>query len=230
MLPSVLCLLNVVVAGVIGGGRPVLSSWDKAYQKRTVSAGSDGSESSYQRAIGAATVDHNYPLALRPDPVGSHPPNSPASTVETCDTAGYLQLITSTTDRSFKENEKQSSATDSRSVSRGRLSSPAVTISTVVLGALVIMLVWHYKQKQKAKQAKQILSQESNTSASLTLPATPDYHQIEPLPATPSFQSRYTLEYEHVRFLGRGGFGVVFEAINKLDERRVAIKRVSLKK
>ena len=41
---------------------------------------------------------------------------------------------------------------------------------------------------------------------------------------------RYTLEYEHVRFLGRGGFGVVFEAINKLDERRVAIKRVSLKK
>lgn len=46
----------------------------------------------------------------------------------------------------------------------------------------------------------------------------------------PSFQSRYILEYEHVRFLGRGGFGVVFEAINKLDERRVAIKRVSLKK
>ena len=41
---------------------------------------------------------------------------------------------------------------------------------------------------------------------------------------------RYTLEYEHVRFLGRGGFGVVFEAINKLDERSVAIKRVSLKK
>jgi serine/threonine protein kinase len=41
---------------------------------------------------------------------------------------------------------------------------------------------------------------------------------------------RYTLEYEHVRFLGRGGFGVVFEAINTLDERRVAIKRVSLKK
>jgi serine/threonine protein kinase len=41
---------------------------------------------------------------------------------------------------------------------------------------------------------------------------------------------RYTVEYEHVRFLGRGGFGVVFEAINKLDERRVAIKRVSLKK
>ena len=31
-------------------------------------------------------------------------------------------------------------------------------------------------------------------------------------------------------FLGRGGFGVVFEAMNKLDERRVAIKRVSLKK
>jgi serine/threonine protein kinase len=41
---------------------------------------------------------------------------------------------------------------------------------------------------------------------------------------------RYALEYEHMRLLGRGGFGVVFEAMNKLDERRVAIKRVSLKK
>lgn len=41
---------------------------------------------------------------------------------------------------------------------------------------------------------------------------------------------RYILEYEHVRFLGRGGFGVVFESINKLDQRRVAIKRVPLKR
>ena len=41
---------------------------------------------------------------------------------------------------------------------------------------------------------------------------------------------RYIVEYDHVGFLGRGGFGVVFEAVNKLDERRVAIKRVSLKK
>jgi hypothetical protein len=105
------------------------------------------------------------------------------------------------------------------------------TMSSICLGGLIIILIWYSKRKEvKLQHQESIISETSS-----------DYQLSKPL-----FQSRYKhdyehyfkyilsyryfLEYEHVRFLGRGGFGVVFEAINKLDERRVAIKRVSLKK
>ncbi|XP_017849156.1 eukaryotic translation initiation factor 2-alpha kinase isoform X2 [Drosophila busckii] len=42
------------------------------------------------------------------------------------------------------------------------------------------------------------------------------------------FTSRFQTEFELMQCLGRGGFGVVFEAKNKLDENHYAIKRITL--
>ncbi|GLH14717.1 Eukaryotic translation initiation factor 2-alpha kinase [Gryllus bimaculatus] len=42
------------------------------------------------------------------------------------------------------------------------------------------------------------------------------------------YTSRYLLDFEPVRCLGKGGFGVVFEAKNKIDECNYAIKRIAL--
>lgn len=42
------------------------------------------------------------------------------------------------------------------------------------------------------------------------------------------FNSRYLSEFEPVNCLGKGGFGVVFEAKNKLDDCHYAIKRIVL--
>ncbi|CAF0800863.1 unnamed protein product [Adineta steineri] len=225
------------IPGSIGHrGGPVLSSWHKAYQKRTLSVGSEITEENYQRTIGMPASENNYPLALRPDPAGGHhqPHASAASVVETCDTAGYLELIPYPADYLIEEeNNKNNLINNLNTHSNMNLSGNPVAISTVVFGALIIMFYWYYKHKQtKILRQQSLLMSQSSTSLSMTPPPTPEYHQLEqPLTATtPPFQSRYTLEYEHVRFLGRGGFGVVFEAINKLDERRVAIKRVSLKK
>ncbi len=44
------------------------------------------------------------------------------------------------------------------------------------------------------------------------------------------FSSRYLADFEPVQCLGKGGFGVVFEAKNKLDELRYAVKRIRLPK
>ena len=43
-----------------------------------------------------------------------------------------------------------------------------------------------------------------------------------------NFQSRYLTDYEPVDCLGRGGYGVVFEAKNKIDDCNYAIKRIAL--
>ena len=43
-----------------------------------------------------------------------------------------------------------------------------------------------------------------------------------------SFVSRFKTDYEPVSCLGAGGFGVVFESKNKLDDVHYAVKRVRL--
>ena len=42
------------------------------------------------------------------------------------------------------------------------------------------------------------------------------------------FVSRYLQDFEPVQCLGRGGFGVVFEAKNRIDESNYAVKRIRL--
>lgn len=44
------------------------------------------------------------------------------------------------------------------------------------------------------------------------------------------FASRYLADFEPIQCLGKGGFGVVFEAKNKLDDNKYAVKRIRLPK
>lgn len=45
---------------------------------------------------------------------------------------------------------------------------------------------------------------------------------------TSNFTSRFSTDFDLVQCLGKGGFGVVFEARNKLDDCNYAIKRIAL--
>lgn len=46
--------------------------------------------------------------------------------------------------------------------------------------------------------------------------------------ATNEFESRFQNEFDLLQCLGKGGFGVVFEVKNKLDEGNYAVKRIAL--
>lgn len=43
-----------------------------------------------------------------------------------------------------------------------------------------------------------------------------------------NFKSRYLTDFDPVVCLGKGGYGVVFEAKNKIDDCNYAIKRIAL--
>uniref|UniRef100_A0A8C4R6R5 non-specific serine/threonine protein kinase n=1 Tax=Eptatretus burgeri TaxID=7764 RepID=A0A8C4R6R5_EPTBU len=45
---------------------------------------------------------------------------------------------------------------------------------------------------------------------------------------TAVYVSRYLMDFKHLQCLGRGGFGVVFEAKNKVDDCHYAIKRIRM--
>lgn len=42
------------------------------------------------------------------------------------------------------------------------------------------------------------------------------------------FVSRYLTDFNPIQCLGKGGFGIVFEARNKIDECKYAVKRITL--
>lgn len=76
------------------------------------------------------------------------------------------------------------------------------------------------------------LSNQQNTTLSgcQTAQGTSDSSNMSQSTGQPSekFCSRFQSDFDMMRCLGRGGFGVVFEAKNKLDDCRYAIKRITL--
>lgn len=42
------------------------------------------------------------------------------------------------------------------------------------------------------------------------------------------YTSRYKTDFDHIQVLGKGGFGIVFEARNKVDDCNYAVKRITL--
>ena len=59
------------------------------------------------------------------------------------------------------------------------------------------------------------------------------YHETCPIKeddqnSLKNFESRYDSDFVPIDCLGRGGYGVVFEAKNKIDDCNYAIKRIAL--
>jgi hypothetical protein len=175
----------------MGSKRSVLSSWHKAYQKRTLSIDSELPEDNYHRAIGISTSEATYPLALRPDPT-INPHSHLSSIVETCDTAGYLELLNNPHANLIEKNEKDS-AMQINPHTIVYIPTNTLTISSVFLAALIIILIWYFKQKQTKYLRQESVITESSISTNITPPSTPDYYQLEQ-PLTPPFQSRYEFE------------------------------------
>ncbi|KAK0397243.1 hypothetical protein QR680_002044 [Steinernema hermaphroditum] len=73
-------------------------------------------------------------------------------------------------------------------------------------------------EKEKPGQRKTL--RESTSSGSYTFPTTPTDPSL--------FVSKFLQDFDPVKCLGRGGFGVVFECLNKLDECYYAIKRIAV--
>lgn len=56
----------------------------------------------------------------------------------------------------------------------------------------------------------------------------PAIEEEQPVELTQCYSSRYLTDFEPVSCLGKGGFGVVFQARNKIDDCHYAIKRIPL--
>jgi hypothetical protein len=195
----------ILVAGLQANRRPVLSSWHNANRKRTISIDLERSDRRYPRSISMATVTQNYPLALRPDPNVYQPTVTAVTAMKTCDTAGYLEFIHRLfeVDDNDKNNDNDNNVDDvdndddeskglairSKSYSTIDLPTHTLFISSVFLGAVIVLLIWYYKEKFLESLRQYFIKNEIHNCTELPLSPTTDYHQLEQ-PLIPSFQSR----------------------------------------
>ncbi|WAR22378.1 E2AK3-like protein [Mya arenaria] len=103
---------------------------------------------------------------------------------------------------------------------------------SVVFSLLTHVLVHRFKKLHRKLQLEQCPINSQTQSESLSKeeavvetegPANPPSRQN-----SDEYISRYATDYDHLHVLGKGGFGVVFEARNKVDECHYAIKRIPL--
>ncbi|RDB27411.1 eIF-2-alpha kinase GCN2 [Hypsizygus marmoreus] len=118
--------------------------------------------------------------------------------------------------------------------------------SSTALARLAANMILPTKKNQSCLSLLGDLAQTSHQSASRTLPAMPlsadprtpmPTHQGSPEmpsyfqagPPAPRYSSRWKTDFEELELLGKGAFGSVVKARNRLDGRIYAVKKVRLK-
>ncbi|XP_077543982.1 eukaryotic translation initiation factor 2-alpha kinase 3-like isoform X1 [Haemaphysalis longicornis] len=114
-------------------------------------------------------------------------------------------------------------------------------ISLIVLATFLmnIFITRHVLRRSKLKQLQELSSKEKRASSGYESGglAPPEQQQPVGQPSVdvgstvedlPKYTSRYLADFEPVRCLGKGGFGLVLESRNKLDDCTYAVKRICL--
>eukprot|EP00057_Strongylocentrotus_purpuratus_P033626 XP_792135.3 PREDICTED: eukaryotic translation initiation factor 2-alpha kinase 3 isoform X1 [Strongylocentrotus purpuratus] len=101
---------------------------------------------------------------------------------------------------------------------------------TSMLLAIGMQLFFHYvlKPRRKRRAAEKELNDEGEeTEKEQGKPSSPELDRSSD-PLAQEYKSRYLTDFEHTECLGKGGFGIVFRAKNKVDENNYAVKRITL--
>ncbi|GBM42936.1 Eukaryotic translation initiation factor 2-alpha kinase 3 [Araneus ventricosus] len=95
------------------------------------------------------------------------------------------------------------------------------TLVTSVYCALYFMVVQQYKEKQKE------FANEGTSTTELAIDTSATSESKKEV--SPAFVSRFHKDFQLIAILGKGGFGVVMEVKNKIDDCEYAVKRIRIK-
>uniref|UniRef100_A0A1I7V9C0 PRKR-like endoplasmic reticulum kinase n=1 Tax=Loa loa TaxID=7209 RepID=A0A1I7V9C0_LOALO len=87
----------------------------------------------------------------------------------------------------------------------------------------IIIFYWQQIRHLKLFVLLYGLGKKSHTHSNISLPKTK-----YPIPAQELFSSKFLEDFVPEKWLGRGGYGVVFNCRNRLDDRSYAVKRIAV--
>ncbi|XP_071947965.1 eukaryotic translation initiation factor 2-alpha kinase 3-like [Antedon mediterranea] len=90
------------------------------------------------------------------------------------------------------------------------------------------MQLFHSQFKKIARARKDSNSSQGDSSDKPDAAEEVQASQVVPDSPTLVYTSRYLNDFEHQECLGKGGFGIVFQAKNRVDENEYAVKRITL--
>lgn len=102
-----------------------------------------------------------------------------------------------------------------------------ISLTTAVVFNLMFtrrILLWKYRELS-GEQTALIPLREADSGISVNSEKIRKESESQ---STQEYTSRYLTDFDPVNCLGKGGFGVVFEAKNKIDDCHYAIKRITL--
>eukprot|EP00794_Sanderia_malayensis_P005317 gene5317-5986_t len=82
------------------------------------------------------------------------------------------------------------------------------------------------KLQSRHEQIERVKSQVSNVSTSTETVKPSEGIDLQRISSIEEFSSRYLSDFDHLECIGKGGFGVVFKARNKIDGCEYAVKRI----
>lgn len=109
------------------------------------------------------------------------------------------------------------------------LSWVTLNFCTLVFKNYGIVLINKYFGKIKCVQEKTECINQKKDETQTILPNDAEQSSKDSSPeAEVRYNSRYLQDFEPIRLIGKGGFGLVFESKHKIDEMHYAVKRISI--
>ncbi|KAI8793692.1 eukaryotic translation initiation factor 2-alpha kinase 3 isoform X2 [Biomphalaria glabrata] len=105
----------------------------------------------------------------------------------------------------------------------------AITLVSIVMSVIVHLTLTKFTKTASSKLKVETVGNKTS-SGSETILNLSDSYPILPVQNCGEYISRFESDFDCLHCLGKGGFGVVFEAVNKVDDQHYAVKRTMLPK
>ncbi|XP_041370908.1 eukaryotic translation initiation factor 2-alpha kinase 3-like [Gigantopelta aegis] len=103
-----------------------------------------------------------------------------------------------------------------------------VILISVITSIVVHVLLTKYQRREQSENSSSRQDSSGLNKSDSLLPTVDSSANLPDMQKTNEYISRFLMDFELLHCLGKGGFGIVFEARNRVDDQCYAVKRICI--